>query len=275
MKALLNLPAILAGLVLSVSANAALINDNYIGSQDHNFGDVITDPGEHYFNIDQMDVSISGTQLNVSITTEFTNSGAIGSYKKYTTSGNGIGVGDLFLSNQWTPYVSSTSTAANGYLGDNASTGTHWLYGLALQNRWDTATSPGNKGSLTLYALNGTQNSDNIDNSDHFITNGAIYRNGQAVAVKTDSSDVSTVKDDGNRPVTGNWWVDTSNHTINFSIDLGFTGLLADPNLALRWEETCANDAIEGQITHPVPEPATVALLFLGLLGMTLRPRRS
>ena len=257
MKTSIRLALAASSLVLSLTANAYSIDDAYVGSNSHGYGDVI---GEHsLFDIQGMDVSVSGSMLNVSVYTNFAKSnGGLGTYAAYTSNGKGIGLGDLFLSSLWTP----AGSANEGYLGDTAATGTQWQYGLALNNRWGTS------GTATLYALNGDGNSD-IKTSNTFITN-AIYRDGQAVAVKKNADGVIA-------GLNGQWSLDQAAGTVNFAIDLAFTGLLQNDQLALRWEETCANDAIEGQVVlaHEVPEPGTLALLTLGALGLIRRRQRA
>lgn len=63
------------------------IYDNFIGGDDHGYGDVIGNPD--VFGIDWMDVDIVGTTMNIDIRTPFTE-GASGTY--------GVEYGDLFIS---------------------------------------------------------------------------------------------------------------------------------------------------------------------------------
>lgn len=254
----LNVLVLTLGMIQPVSAIP--IADNYIGADGHGHGDVIGDTGN--FQIFGMDVSLSGTTLSVSINTAFAGKGddLLFDWATNTPSGGGkgIGYGDLFLSSAWTPYP---SIGAPSYELDDASNGTTWSYGFALDDRW---MNEGSAGTGELYALSG-DNSD-ILLSDDFL-NGATFRNGQEVAVDTAGK---------NSVGSGNWNIDTTNQLVNFQIDLLNTNLLAGPEIALHWGFTCANDVIEGAIDvskpdeSSVPEPSVLSLLGFGGLVMSL-----
>jgi hypothetical protein len=49
---------------------------------------------------------------------------------------------------------------------------------------------------------------------------------------------------------------------------------LTTGDIGLRWAMTCANDAIEGAVRYSVPEPATVLMFGLGLLGLGASARK-
>lgn len=243
----------LLGLAVVTPAYATTIVDNYVGANDHGYGDVIGSSAN--FDVKSMDVSVSGTILTVSINTTFAGKGDNGLFSGYTVGGKGIGYGDLFLSTSWNPYGLAP------YTGDNASNGTVWAYGFALDNRWMNENSA---GTGTLYSLNSGNNASDTLFSNDFMT-GATYRDGQEVAVDTQNGNVTAISN-------GSWSINTVNNTVNFTLDLTGTNLIGS-DIAVRWAMTCANDVIEGEVPA-VPVPAAVWLFGSGLLGLVGVARR-
>jgi hypothetical protein len=91
------IPLSIAGLSQPLYAvPSTTIMDTYTGSDSHGYGDVIGSTSN--FQIDSMDVSLTGSILSVSIDTTFTGNGDDGLFSGYTAGGTGIGYGDLFLS---------------------------------------------------------------------------------------------------------------------------------------------------------------------------------
>ncbi|WP_369601472.1 PEP-CTERM sorting domain-containing protein [Hahella sp. SMD15-11] len=239
----------------ALSAQAYTITDAYVGSDDHGYGDVIGATSK--FDISRLTYSLSGTTLRTRIYTNFVNH--IGVFPDADSEGlkRGIGLGDLLLSDQWSPY----GLASNGFAADNAQNGTHWIYGLALDDRWNTS------GSVTLYKLAGP-NRFTLLESDDFMSSGWTFRNGQAVAVDTQSSYAL------NTGKTGTFQVNAAGGYIQFDMDLSGTALLDGPEIAFHWAMTGGNDVIEGKGPVPVSEPASLTLAGLGLLLAGLRRRR-
>ncbi len=238
----------------AASANAYVLNDNYIGGYDT--GGVVRDVigNLNGFNTLGIDVSIAGNEVTVDIATNFWDD--IGIFPTLTASGSGIGVGDLLLADSW----SAAGTAASGYVQDNSTTGTVWQYGIAVDNAYSSTG-----GSATFYKLNGSSNADTVLNSDHFMSNG-YYRSGQEVAVNEDSAYVEILSN------TASWAV--SQDKVSFTFDAADTGLLGG-EMGLHWAMMCANDVIEGSVSTVVSEPATIPLLGLGLLSLYFIRRKA
>ena len=246
------------GLMVAFSgASATVLNDTYQGGNGHGYGDVISGAGDPTFNIDGTEASLAGSQLTITIHTNF--AGHAGVDSQWTRNGTGIGYGDLFLSTGWTP------NGLSPYNADNAANGNHWTYAFSL----DAPLNDGG-GNGTVYALgagNAGNHNPDVLLSNYFITCGAgcIYRDGQAVAV---NKSLATATDN-----TGSWTV--GDGFLSFSFDTA--GLDLNPNsLGFHWTMYCGNDVIEGlaPVTVPEPAPAGIFLLGIGLIGLGVMRRR-
>lgn len=242
--------------VFSQSASATIIDDTYWGSEDHGWGDRIgnhktngtTDDalGGYTFEVHNMEVSLTGTILNVQINTNY--AGHAGLY--------GTGYGDLFLSSTWDP----EGTELDHYIDDDHTNGTLWTYGFSIDgDRFDSSNVGGN-GILYEFAA-GSSNADNAIMSD--AVTGGTFRNGQEVIV-----------DGGTDVEAGTWAISAldADDFISFSIDLAGTSLLDGSEIALHWGMTCGNDTIEG--AYGIPEPAILGLLAIGLIGVGVAKRK-
>jgi hypothetical protein len=253
----LGLTAAALALTMTQSAFAipTNISDAYVGGNNHGYGDVIGSTAD--FDISSMDVELIGNMLSVTINTGFAGKGDNHLFNSLTGN-KGIGYGDLFLSSSWDPYGTAP------YASDDNSNGTVWTYGFSLDNRWMNEALA---GTGTLYSLSSGNNNADALLSQDFLT-GGIYRTGQEIAVDKASSGVSAVA--GN---SSSWNI--SSGKVNFLIDLTGTSLASADNIALHWGMTCGNDTIEGEYAVPVPEPAMLALLAIGLIGIGITKRKN
>lgn len=232
------------------SGYATTINDDYIGGiyvsgtdTLYSYSHDVVDDDDRY-DIDRMEVSLTADLLTVSI---FTNYAANVQITNSDGRGDGIDLGDLFLSNDgYTPHSPTTED----YFGN----GEFWEYGLVLDNHNGSTSS----GIATLYQATSTADYIFAEN-----TGTSIYRAGQEVLLNT--SDKQAVG-------TGTWEL-FSDH-ITFTIDPSLLSLGVD-DLGIRWSMTCANDIIEGSVpSNTVPEPATMFLFGTGLAGLAGFSRR-
>ena len=251
----------LIGLSTQLAASPISVNDDYVGSFAGTHGDVVGKESD--FGISSVSVNQTGSQFDFSIFTNFAEkSGTL--FPNITKDGTGIGYGDFFLANQWTPegaVPTSGDNAANGYDLDNAKNGTDWTWGLMLENRYKN-----DGGDVTLFELLGS-NSDTAIISDELMT-GGDWRDGQEVVIDENSEHVI------NTSKVGSWTVGAGQ--LNISANLSKSDLLGGDSLAFHWGMTCANDAIEGEVDlKKVPEPGTIGLVALGLTGLFFLRRRS
>lgn len=248
------LAAVLLGLSGSLAAAPIVVKDAYIGADASNYGDVVGEDSD--FDISSMVVEQTGSDFNFTINTNFANkSGEL--FNNLTSGGTGIGYGDLFLANGWNPFGSGP------YSDDDAANGTKWTWGLMLGDRYQN-----DGGTVTLFQLLDSSNLNTAVLSDDLMT-GGDWRDGQEVAINDSNKELVV-----NRGVVGSWSVGASQ--LNIFADLSDSDLLSGDTLAFHWGMTCANDVIEGEVDlKKVPEPGTIGLAGLALVGMFLMRRRS
>jgi hypothetical protein len=219
------------------------IEDDYIGGDDHGRGDVIYPEGEQeLFEVEWMDVDVTKNWMTVNVRTDF------GAGETYGTD-----YGDLFISTDgWQPDGDAP------YLTDTAATGEVWEYVFDV--------SSGNLYNISEQAIQ----ENNILLSDDVMDANGAFRNGQEVLIDAEGLDDYIASSGGSAGRDGDYYA--------MSFDISELGLDANNFKAgLHWTMTCGNDVIEGLIdpaSAGVPEPSTVLLLGLGVIGVFVVGRR-
>lgn len=232
-------------------AETVSIADSYWGGTPGNYGGgQVANPatgtdliGASVFDIQGMDVTLTGHILTVRINTNYTNSSGPILDTVY---------GDLLISTTgWHPYTTAGCGAVQFYACDTfANTGTNWNYAV------DTST-----GGLYAITRGNIVTTDQAFGSTH---SGWTYRTGQATLINGGTY-VGAASVDTSHTGTGGYLL--------YSMDVSSLGVF--DRLALQWNMICGNDTLQGEALVSVPEPGTWALMCSGLVAMLgLRRRR-
>ncbi len=234
-----------------VLATSYTILDNYVGGNSANSNNKATNEvigDDKYWAVSKMDIQITNSSLTVDVHSQFLNN--IGYHNVY--------MGDLFISvNGWHPSGDAP------YDTDISANGEKWEYALSLDyNRYTDYQNT--SGTTTLYAIGDNQPGRiELTETQPVDKRADYYRTGQEIYYVANGQ---TGLGNGTWDIMNLGGEDTDDY-LRFIINNDFLFGIDHANLAFRWQMTCANDTIEGQIA-PVPEPATMLLFSTGLAGL-------
>jgi hypothetical protein len=244
----LTLAVLMAAITFSGQAGATTINiaDSYIGGDNtwnwsNGVNDAISSPIDE-FNINSMDVTFNSNNRLSQVAINST-------YIPYVGA-SGTHFGDLFIKTG--KYITPTDSTKDNFT--NAAN--IWNYELVL----------GLNGDLILYNIISTvENARYFNTSDTYFSNtNYIYRKNQLVDLSQEGLNSENL---GNM---GSWT--TSDNQLIFNIN--DNNYLTGSDFGFHWDMSCANDVIEGGVSAPVPEPGTMMLFGIGMLGLAVYGKR-
>lgn len=235
MKTLVKGLALFAMMAVAGQASATIIQDKYYGADGFSsLSDRDVIGDKNRYEINNMDVNFDSKYMSVRINTNFTNVGD--PYK--------VDFGDLFISiDGWKPYGSAP------YTSDNIFTGEKWEF------VFDTSGGMLYGGDFKI-----------LTSDKFFGGSGLYYRKNQEVQYGGGGTEYTGSSVDLSHAGYGGY--------VEYKILLASLGISGDVSLGFKWGMTCANDSIEGGLRTTVPEPTSLLILALGLLGLGVATRK-
>ena len=256
-------------ILAAANAQAQYYPDTYIGDTTLSQPWMHNDPNNlDYFgtgyDVAGIDVEVKGGQLVVTLSGDYFNTWATAS--SVAPSPGGVWApGSLFLStNGWNPNGTAPSYETNGIGNTNGTlNGTIWNYAITLNGADQLGAT---SGTASLYSVVAA----NIVAGTARVNQEALYdpANGETVL---STGSWALVAGDPNDPTQ-------SLYMLTITMDLP-ADILADlEKLGYHWSQVCANDVVEGEhplgSNPPVPEPTTMLLFGVGLIGLVGATRR-
>ena len=171
-------------------------------------------------------------------------------------SGYSYESGDIFIDTDGN-YTSTGGSSSNGYENVNSNFGYEYVLDMDFAN-----------GTYDVYALSSDDTTVTVYYSQNDASNPFRYVSGGETVLSGLSFGYLSGLSDNDTGLLG----DTHNAV---TVDIGFlAGVIPGEDFTAHFTIGCGNDNLMGKGTAPVPEPTTILLSGLGLLGMGFLLRR-
>lgn len=205
------------------------------------YGDVI---GEPYYSVDKLESSIVDGKMQVILTGYYFHS-----YLNNLDDAGNFGPGDLYL--QIGGYAKPAGSDPH-YTTDTFTNSEGWDYVVSFSNN---AIYDFDYDATGSSALKMTQLPSGYNPGQWVYRQNQAWRGGYGTPLSNDVT--MSFSDNALNP-------ELSSMTFTFNT----LGGQLSPEMGYHWDMMCGNDVVEGG-GNPVPEPGTIVLLGLGLIGVT------